>query len=194
MARVTRVTKSMKDQTCGRCRKELPKGSPYQWAKPGFRSRTRLIRCLDCNFRQSELTTSLLSTAYAAQENLEDAVDSWDGEDAQELTDALEAAAEEAQECYDAYDEANSSWEDNSGSENYEFTEKRDAIEQWQDALRSVDFDERPEEPVQDQGVVGDDHDQAAWDEEYAAWETELDEWVDACRDAVREACGELSV
>jgi hypothetical protein len=202
MARVTRVNKSMKDQTCGRCGVELPKGSAYQWAKPGFRSRTRLIRCLSCSFRPSELTTSLVSTAYAAQEDLQDAIDSWDGDDAQDLTDALEAAADGAQECYDAYDEANSAWEDNSGSENDDFVERRDAIEAWQDELRDVDFDDRPEDPeLEDPGPQGDDEDDHDYEARVAEhtsaveeYETEVADWIEACRDLAQTACDELSL
>lgn len=188
MARVTTVTKSRTDQgTCGRCGAPLPAGTGYRWAQPGFRGR-KLVRCTSstCYFRQSELTTSHLSTVYAAQEDLQEAIDAWDGEDVDDLKSALDDAAEAAQEGYDAYDEANSEWESTSGAENEEWVERRDSIETWQEALRDVDFEDKPEpeEPDEDVGA----------DEAKAEHEEAIENWVDECRQKAQDACDELEV
>ena len=210
MARVTVVNKSMKDQTCGRCGKELPKGSAYRWAKPGFRSRTRLIRCMDgaCSFRPSDLCTSNLKEAYAAQELLEDAASDWgigvelEDLDVSDLETAIEEAKGMAEGVRELYEEANSSWEENSGSENYEFTEKVEALEAWESELEDTDFDDKPEyegpEDPGEQAEGQDDHEYeelvADYERAQQEFETELEEWADACRDAVVEAAGNLPV
>jgi hypothetical protein len=57
MPRVTRVAKCQKDQgRCGKCGKELTKGSPYKWAK--FRRGAKMKRCGECEFTRSDLTSS----------------------------------------------------------------------------------------------------------------------------------------
>lgn len=175
MARVTTVNKSMKDQTCGRCGKPIPKGSTYRWAKPGFRSRTRLIRCTECPFRQSELTTSNLAGLYAAQEALYDAKDAWDEgapTDTDDLVAAIDDAVSSAQEVADLYQEANDAWEQNSGSVNDEFTEKIEAIEAWIGELEAVEFEEPDTEDP----------------------DFDHDAWVEECREALDNAIESLEL
>ncbi len=141
MARVTTVQKSMKELTCGRCRTVLPKGSAYRWAKPGFRSRTRLIRCMAsaCSFWSSELTTSKLAEVYAAQEDALEAIDG--AETIEDLEGILTDAAERAQAVAEEYREAAEAM----GEAGYEMEERADEIDGWADTLTDVQFEELPE-------------------------------------------------
>lgn len=175
MARITTVTKSMKDQTCGRCGKDLPKGSAYQWAKPGFRSRTRLIRCLGCAFRQSELTTSLKGIAYAAQEAGEDALAEWDSEDVGVLEAIRDAVVEGATECLEAYQEAQDAWTENGAWENSEWDEYISELESWVDELEGLDFEEYVDDDPEDEGEA-------------------RQEWADEQRSSLEEAIGALGL
>ena len=115
MARVTRVQKAAKAQgDCGRCGKPIEKGDPYQHASPGWRG-PKLVRCLNCSFRGSELTGSKLSEAYAA---IEDAGDEITDESTQEDCEAsLQNAADRIREVAEEYRASSDEWEANSMSE-----------------------------------------------------------------------------
>ncbi len=172
MARVTTVQKSLKDQVCGRCQAALPKGSAYQWAKPGFRSRTRLIRCLACPFRQSELTTSKLAEVYAAQEDALEEVNV--AEDTEAMESALSDAADRVREVAEEYREAAEAM----GDAGAEMEERADQLEEYADALGDVQFEDAPEEdPEEDDSSV---------------YEEQLAEWLDEQRDQARSALEDL--
>jgi len=117
MPRIHNVKKSRVDQgSCGRCRDELPKGTPYRWIK--FRYGGKQKRCMksSCAFRQSDLTQSdKLSRVYGAGETIEDAmmsVDVLDGEpqesvdNARLLVEAVDEALGEIEEVADEYNES----------------------------------------------------------------------------------------
>lgn len=172
MARVTTVQKSMKAQVCGRCHTELPKGSAYRHATPGFRG-TKLIRCLgpDCRFRQSELTTSKMAEVYAAQEDAFDNIDTWDGVDTDELESILQDAADRARDVAQEYADA----ADAMGDAGAEMQERADEIEAWADALVDVEWPDDSE-----LGVDSDPEDTEAW--------------ADDCRQAAQDALDELAI
>jgi len=128
MARVNRVAKSRKVYRCGQGH-DIPIGEPYLYANPGFRSRTRLIRCTTHPFRPSELTTSLASEPMAAQESFLDAIDEIDvtSETAiEELEAEVEALLSEVEQYRDARQEALDAWE-HGNSTLEEFVETADA-------------------------------------------------------------------
>lgn len=172
MARVTTVTKSMKDLVCGRCGEALPKGGAYRWAKPGFRTRTRLIRCTkpECSFRQSELTTSKLSEVYAAQEDALDEIEA--AEDVEGLESALTDAADRAREVAQEYRDAAEAM----GDAGAEMEERADELDSWADELEAVQFDDPPPEEE------GDLEDPAELAELLGQWK---DEQVGMARDAL---------
>lgn len=176
MARVIEVNKSMKPLTCGRCQADLPKGSAYRHATPGFRG-TRLVRCMefDCRFRQSELTTSKMVDVYAAQEDATDAVEGWAGsEGTDELESILQECADRAREVAQEYADA----ADAMGEAGAEMQERADEIESWCDALECVewpDLEEDDEPPTEDS-------------------EETLNDWVDECRQAAQDAIDELAI
>lgn len=179
MARVTTVQKSMKDLVCGRCGGAIPRGSAYRWAKPGFRSRTRLVRCpgAGCSFRTSELTTSKLSEVYAAQEDALIEVDGAESVDDLEsiLTDAADRARDVAQEYRDAAEAM--------GEAGTEMEERADQIEEWADSLGDVSFEDAPEGEEED----GEEDDTNSHAEA-------LDGWLQEQRQMAREALEDLPV
>jgi len=141
--RINQVKKSRKDQgRCGRCGDPLPEGSPYRYWK--FRYGGKSKRCLkaSCNPRQSELTQSKLSGAYAAQENFEDSIAGCGTvEDVQalleETADSVEEVADEYQESADAINETA---EGSPVAEECE--EKAEQLREWVEEIRGVDLPE----------------------------------------------------
>lgn len=105
MPRVIAVDKARKSPgTCGKCGKEIDKGTSYIWWK--FRYGGKRIRCKNCpRPRQSELTNSdKLSRCYAAGEGIEDAIDSFrKNYDVEDLRQAMEDAAAEIMEVAEEY-------------------------------------------------------------------------------------------
>lgn len=118
MARVHRVTRSNKEHTCG-LGHVIPKGDPYLWAKPGFRTRTPKVRCIHHPFRPSDLATGANQEPLAAQEAFTDALDALEPHDYDGLEEArseFESALEEyvnvRQEGLDAWENGNATMED----------------------------------------------------------------------------------
>lgn len=171
MARITTVNRSTQDYGCGRCGDPIPKGSQYRWAKPGFRSRGKLIRCMkpECSFRQSELTTSNKSIAYAAQESGTDDLDAWDRETFEDLEAIRDAVVEGATECLEQYQSAQDAWgESSGGAENEEWAEYIGSLEAWIDELEGLDLEEFDvDQATQDARSDAEDdrEEDAEWDE-----------------------------
>lgn len=157
--RVNVVEKSNKDQgECGRCRKPIPKGSPYRWIKGRYTARQ--VRCMDhkCAFRRSEMTGSKLSALYSAQETAEETlleIDPASESAADDIKQALSDLRDSAQEVADEYRESADNIRENfsESSTADECDEKADEIENWLSEVESVedtaeewepeDFDER---------------------------------------------------
>lgn len=118
MARVhTTKANGQAQRKCGRCGHEVQKGETYYWAKPGFRTRTPVVRCSSHPFRESELTTGVRSEALAAREEFEDAIDevySFDALDSvrTDLELALDDYVSIRQEALDAWPNGNSQLEE----------------------------------------------------------------------------------
>jgi hypothetical protein len=172
MARVTTVPKCRKPQTCGKCGEVIPVGDGYRHATPGFRGR-RKVRCMKpgCMFRQSDLTTSNMSGAYAAIEGLEDEIPLVESLD--DMTAAMATAAEGLREVAEMYDEASQAWGDN-GHE--EWDEKRDTLNDAADELENFQWE--PE----DGDTVSDEDD------------TLTEQGIDALRAAAEEHVGGVDV
>jgi hypothetical protein len=166
MARVTTVPKCRKPQTCGKCGDTIPVGDGYRHATPGFRGR-RLVRCMkaDCRFRTSDLTTSNMQGAYAAQEGCEDDIALATCLD--DVEQALSAYADGLREVASLYEDASSNWGDNG---NEEWDQKRDDLEAAADELDGFDWN------------PGDDDDWTEDDDE-----TLTQDGIQALRDAAEE-------
>lgn len=177
--------------TCDRCGKEIRPGDPYRWYAVGFRSHFKRVRCTDakCTPRPSELESSQLSEAYAAQEAAEDELralrDGDPEDDASSVRSAIETAAEGIRECAQLYrDAAEASPTGLVFGE--DLNERADDIEAAADELDGFypdDFDEDSVGACSDHEEVQDDCDdcQAAVDEAQREWwDGVLDEADDA--------------
>lgn len=185
-----------KDQgSCNKCGTALPPGTRYHKYYIGFRSNYAYKRCTkpECFPRPSERESSKMAGVYAAEEGFEDALaalDAGDPEaDASSIEDALAAFAEGVREVAQEYRDASSEWEQNSGGENYEWTEKADGLESAADEIEnfnpSVDMDD-----VAPCTVHGDD-----WEPEEGDEIADLGEAREACTDcqiARQDAWAEL--
>lgn len=173
MARIEYVKAARKDQDpCGRCGAEIKKGDPYKHASPGFRG-PKLVRCDNCTFRQSELTTSLLAGIYAAQEQAHDDLDglSDDWTTTEDVDTILQTCASEAEDVQGQYEEAAEAM----GAAGEEHQEKADLIESWASDLTDVTFDDPPEWPAGEE----------PGEEEL---ESEWENWREGVIEAAREA------
>lgn len=207
MARAHFMKTSRVAHTCGRGGHEIPAGQPYYWAAPGFRGRKQ-FRCKAHPFKRSELTTSLASQVYAAQEALSDALDEIAHDSIDALSD-LEAAWDEFKSEVESYAEQRresaSMWENgNSQLEEladiaeaaFEEVESHD-IEEWSGDMELLEPFTEPEPEVGDEpdrddyeeGEEGErdyDTDLEAWQarvDERDDWETRRDEHEEARAD-----------
>lgn len=188
MARITTVKSARKPQgKCGKCGVEIEKGDGYRWAKPGFRTRRKMVRCMKtlCMFRPSELDQSKKATILAAQENFEDNIDHCTTAD--EITEAVEEVATAVREVADEYREALDQWENgNSMMEEFadHYEEQANEIEGF--ALNTTVPDEPDESSYVSEEVEGDDEDEVTVDD--GGYEEAVDEWQSALEDAKQEA------
>jgi len=123
---------------CSGCGKPIEIGQPYKLVASRFSAKK--IKCNDCNFRPSELTTSKMGTVYDAQEATEKEVEEWTGEDIGNLSSALEDLAGTAREVAEEYQESISNMNNNPLTD--EWQEKADSLESWADDLEGVQFEE----------------------------------------------------
>ena len=156
MARVhTTKANGRAQRKCGRCGHEVQKGETYYWAKPGFRTRRPVVRCVKHPFRQSELTTGVRSEALAAVEAFEDAIDSVDSFD---LLDSVRTDLESALDDYvSTREEALEAWPNgNSQLEEYrdQAESARDEVAGW--SADYSDTDEPDEDTLDEMAAVGD--------------------------------------
>lgn len=183
--KIETVKASRKDQgKCSKCGVELPAGTGYLYWSPGFRSRSKIVRCLksECFPRPSERETSKAVTILAAQESFEDNVGSLDSPD--DIEAAVQEVAEAVREVCDEYQSALDEWPN--GNEQIQekvdhYEDQASEIESWSwDGNTDYDLceehvgreDEVPEEEIQQCGVC----------------QQLRDEWLEECRNAAREA------
>lgn len=197
MARVHKVTRSAKEHQCGRGH-VIPKGEPYTWAKPGFRTRRPLIRCKAHPFRPSELVSGLASEPMAAQEAFEDALASIDSESTsalEEIQSALEDFRSEVEDYVSQRQEALDAWE-NGNSTLEELLEVAQAaldelesfeVEEWggEPDVRDGDLDDEPDEDDDPEGY-------AEWYDAHQAREDSRSDWTQHAESQL-EAASEVS-
>lgn len=143
MARIY-TQKTRKDRKCSKCGDPIPKGSTYRCASPGFRG-SQIDRCMkpSCTFRQSDLCTSNMQSAYAGIEAAEDQIPELDSYD--DIKSALEDAINGIQESLDMYQEATDAW---AGGERTN-EEWDDIIYQLEDCIQEIEGwepDDNPED------------------------------------------------
>lgn len=146
--RVNHVEKARKSPgQCGQCRKEIAVGQPYKWAKGRFGP--KMLRCGGCVFRRSSLTTSKMSSVYAAVESLEDLLEGWDGsngsvEDVQMEVDII---VEEAESVASEYEEAAEAMQSAGESQQ----ERAEALRDWIGSMEGLDLNDYEKEDDADE-------------------------------------------
>jgi hypothetical protein len=177
MARIHHVTKSAKEHICSFNGHTIPKGEPYTWAKPGFRTRRALNRCLQHPFRESDLIQGQRQAIVLARETATDAIT--DAVDVDEVQTAMQDFASEAEDYLNTRQEALDAWE-NGNSQLEEFVYQAEAI---LDEVNSWDCDEfdEPDEADVDLAAEG-----------YDSFEEYLDDKREEHLNEVREAALDL--
>ena len=141
MGKVVTVKSSRKDNTCGKCRKPLPKGSTYLKGELNF-SRP-IVRCTECGLQHWEVTTSEFQLTVGElthnwRDNYgvcEDTVD--------ELKSAIEELRDETQ---DKLDNMPESLQESSTGELLQ--ERVDMLDEALDELESIDIDDLKSQAV----------------------------------------------
>jgi len=150
--------------TCNRCGEEIVKGDEfYEWS---FRYGGTSRRHTRCGYpRPSELTQSIMSEVYAAQESAHDAIDALDEKTPQATAEALEdvvrSVGDSVQSVVDQYREADESF---GGQGATQSGERAEELEAWQYDLEAY---------------------QADWDDDVD--ENDLDEAINNLKDEARE-------
>lgn len=190
--RVNIVNRARNPQTCGRCGSDIPKGSPYRWAKSRYGP--KMIRCMEyaCRFRPTDLSGA--KTARI-DEAIEDAVQSLsDAVSYDDIKSVLESVAEVVREVSEEYREANDAWAGGQGRDDWQ--ELQDACESFADELESWEFSEetdeeeirqsvRDEEDEPEQGETEDEYEERLKDLEDAAWNEQLDRMREEAEDVL---------
>ena len=127
MARVRTTTCNGQgaEKKCGSCGHVIAKGEKYLHAKPGFRTRRPLIRCLKHPFRESDLITGNRQEIVRAKE---DALDAIDGADTfEDLASAMSEFESAADDYLSMREEALDQWP-NGNSQLEEYRDQAQAI------------------------------------------------------------------
>ena len=195
MARVTRVKKAAKDQrNCEKCGVALPAGSAYKWVKPRAHKSMRgikRVRCTSCpDWRRSEISSSKLADAYAAQEMLEDTNTS--GYTTMDEFEALaDTLADMVEGCADGYEESADAIEDGFGHEvpmSEELREKADMVREWAEEIRYSAQNADVFEEAQAEAEVREEDPDVDEDDVVDLVEEKRDEWREAVLEAIQEA------
>lgn len=136
MGKIQYIQKSRKEHTCGKCRKAIPKGSPYYKGILNFHP--DIIRCPQCGLKAYEVTTSDYTRNVGRivedwSEDYETAPGVWD-----DIADALDEIRDEQQERLDNMPEH---LQDNSETGQI-LQERIDALESVIDTLQSCDLED----------------------------------------------------
>lgn len=178
MARIHHIKKSTKEHTCSGHGHVIPKGDPYMWAKPGFRTRRPVCRCLKHPFRESDLITGQRAEIVRAKEDALEAIDNASSpEDVESAMQEFASAAEDyqstRQEALDAWPNGNSTLE--------EFVYQAEAISSEVDGWTADEFTEPDQDEFEEDPDAADYEDLDEWAEFKRA--EHLDEVKDAARD-----------
>lgn len=123
---------------CGKCGAEIQVGSPYRYWEPYFRSSAKAIRCMKstCSPKMSELESSNLSEAYAAQETALADLDGLSGDpgETSDVTSIVETFGEALTDLAAQYREADEQF---GGGGSTQSGETADALETSADELSS---------------------------------------------------------
>lgn len=89
---------------CDKCGTNIAKGQTYRWAQVGWGGR-KISRCMSCEIRRSETTTSKLAAVYAATEDAEDQLNTINVSNAEVLASLVDDINSILGQCGDAWRE-----------------------------------------------------------------------------------------
>lgn len=193
VARIKYTQRSQKPAKCEKCHDELPKGSALKYFFVGFRSRYKHVRCMkqECSPRTSELESSRMSEAYAAQETAEDALAAARDTpgDASDLDSIVQEFADALDELAGEYREADEQFGGGGGTQSGERADELENASSELGSFQAEDFED-PEEPC-------DEHEEAGWQMECDDCQEKSDEakttWWAEQVDAAESALGDAS-
>lgn len=144
MGKITRVQKSRKEYTCGRCHKKIEVGQPYLRGDLNFSS--PVIRCCKCGLQYWEVTTSdyqlsVGEIVYRWQDNYDVSEEGRDSiiSDLEEIRDDLQSRLDNMPEGLQQ------------GDSGQILQERIDCLEAAISDLESIDFDYDEDEEVDDE-------------------------------------------
>jgi hypothetical protein len=193
IAKIQTVQRSRKPGTCGKCGDELPVGSAYRHYTVGFRSHYKRVRCMKptCTPRYSELESSRLADAYAAQETAEDSLVALRAEPSDDATEVDTTVHEFGEALEELASEYRSADEQFGGGGMTDSAERADELDSASQDLSGFSADEFDESAV-DACETHDDPDEECIDcQELKA--VALQEWWDSVLDAADAAVSEAS-
>ncbi|QJD50021.1 hypothetical protein SEA_RASOVI_44 [Microbacterium phage Rasovi] len=180
MARIHHVKKSAKEHTCSGHGHTIAKGEPYTWAKPGFRTRRPVRRCLKHPFRESDLITGQRAEIVRAKEDALEAIDN--AESPEDVESAVAEFASAAEDYQSTRQEALDAWP-NGNSQLEEFVYQAEAIASEVDSWTADEFDEPDQDEFEEDPDAADYEGLDEWVEFKRA--EHLDEVKDAARDLI---------
>lgn len=193
--------KAGKPYDCGSCSEKIKAGQEYyEWS---FRyGGTHRQHVSHGRPKQSQLTQSKMSGAYAAVEAAEESIAS--AECVEDIRSALEECAGEIESVKDEYQDGLDGMFSQDGAVAQEVQEKIDALESFKDELDSAasdleDFNEdEPEEPQIAEHTDLSEEDfnvlRTAWETEHSEWEEHQADHLEKQRSAASDALGNLSI
>lgn len=203
MPRVKSKTKNKagKPYPCDRCDKKIRAKEPYyEWSfRHGGTHRQHLSHGYP---RQSQLTESKMSSAYAAIEAAEDAIG--DAEDVDAIRTALEDCGNEietvAQDYQDGIDNMPESLQQ--GGTAQESADKIESLNSFKDELESTasgleDFDEdEPEEPKEEAANTPEQfaREHEEWEAEHAEWQNKFNDHLEEQKTSATDALGNFEL
>lgn len=173
LARVHEVKRVRKPWTCEKCGVEIKVGDPAVKFAVGFRGRTR-VRCAktECFPKPSERESSLVSSVYAAQEEVD--VDSAGSlEDLEQIRDDVVAATQEVAGEYE---------DSEMYEKNYDLQERADMLNSAADELEGWAPEE--DEPQEDD-------EESTWTiagTEYSDFDEAHEAWLSEARESLKDA------
>lgn len=177
LAKINRIGKVRKPGTCEKCGDEIKVGDSAVKFAVGFRGRTR-VRCTKsaCFPKPSERESSLVSSVYAAQEEVD-----------LSTTDSLDDLHQTRDDVATATREVAGEYEDSEMFEkNYDLQERADMLNSAADELE--EWEPAGEEPNADEGewtVDGTDYDN---------YEEARTAWLEAARTSLQDAIDQMEL
>lgn len=181
----SKKSKAGKEIKCGRCGEKIQPGEKYFYFSVGFRG-NKQIRCTKHHPRQSELTGSKMSGAYAANESIEDTLND-PKVTIEDIASTLETAASDIESVRDEYQDSYDSLPENfqNGEQGETMQTNIDGLTEYADALNEKASEVRELESSSEE---------PAEDDSEAESPAEDDDLLQQAKDLAEEVLGEFSL